>query len=92
MEKSVNVNEAVELIKNSKGKFISVDFIKRSDNSLRTMNCRVGVSKGVKGIRKASKKNTGLIVVYDIPNKQFRNINISGLRKVKISGIEYKVN
>jgi C-terminal processing protease CtpA/Prc len=91
MESMISVNEAVDKIRNSKGRFITVSFIKRSDNSLRTMNCRIGVSKGVKGVKRGSKRNVGLITVYDMGNKEFRNINISGLRRVKISGKEYQV-
>lgn len=91
MEKTISVTEAIKLINGSKGRFFTVSFIKRGDNSLRTMNCRIGVQKGVKGTRKGRNRNTGLITVFDMTNHEFRNINISGLRNIKVSGKEYQV-
>ena len=89
-KKRISVTEAVNKMQESKGKFMTVTFTKRGDNALRTMNCRTGVSKGVKGVKRA-RKNTGLMTVYDMTKREFRNINVSGLRSVKLNGREYKV-
>ena len=89
---TVDVNQAVDVIKNSNGKFMTVSFIKRSNNELRTMNCRTGVTKGIIGGRGKAKKATGLITIYDMTKHEWRNINISGLREVRVDGIVYKVN
>ena len=89
--KFVTVNDAVEIIKNSKGKFLTVVFVKRSNNELRTMNCRTGVKKGVVGVGSKIGKNAGLVTVYDMTKHQFRNVNVSGLREVKVEGKIYKV-
>jgi len=88
--KSVTVNDAVDIIKKSKGKFLTVSFIKRSNNETRTMNCRTGVSKGVKGTGTKAKDNS-LITVYDMVKHEYRNINVSGIRSVKFNGVNYKV-
>ena len=88
--KRISVKEAVEKMQNSKGKFMTVSFIKRSNNELRTMNCRTGVSKGVKGTKK-NRKGTGLMTVFDMTKKNFRNVNVSGIRQLKINGETYNV-
>jgi hypothetical protein len=88
----ISVNEAVTLIATSKGKFFTASFVKRSDNSLRTMNCRVGVKKGLKKESTSKKRrNAGLVTVYDMTNRGYRNINVSGLRRLRIFGKEYQV-
>lgn len=51
----------------SDGRIFSVDFVKRTDNSLRTMSCRRGVSKGVKGVGQSyDPKAKNLLTVYDM--------------------------
>jgi len=87
----IDVKEAVKLIQESKGKFITVSFTKRTNNELRTMNCRVGVIKGLKNGKKKRSRRTGLITVYDMGEKDYRNINSSGLRSLKINGKRYSV-
>ena len=90
MEKKISVSDAVGLIQKSNGKIMTVSFIKRGDNTLRTMNCRTGVSKGVKG-KKRARRNIGLITVYEMSKKEFRHINVSGLRALKLGGHKYSV-
>ena len=93
---TITADKAAEIIKGSSGRFLTVDFTKRTNNKLRTMNCRVGVFKGVKtkgeGKKKKKKKNTGLITVFDMKKDQYRNINVSGLRRVRLNGMDYKVS
>ena len=87
---SISVAEAVSKMQGSNGKFMTVTFTKRGNNAIRTMNCRTGVSKGVKGTRRA-RKNAGLMTVYDMTKREFRNINVSGLRSLRLNGLEYQV-
>jgi len=93
MEKKITVSDAVGLIQKSNGKIMTVSFIKRGDNTLRIMNCRTGVSKGVKNVkrRKRIRKNIGLITVYEMSKKSFRHINVSGIRALRLGGQQYKV-
>lgn len=87
----VTRNVAVQLIKNSKGKFLSVDFIKK-DGSIRHMTCRTGVSKHVKGVGLTyNPEDKGLITVWDTVAQGYRNINKNTLKCVKIGGIVYEV-
>lgn len=49
------------------GQIFSIDFVKRTDNSLRTMSARRGVKKGVKGVGQAyDPKAKNLLTVYDM--------------------------
>lgn len=51
----------------SDGRIFTVDFVKRTDNTLRTMSCRRGVKKGVKGVGQAySPAEKNLLTVYDM--------------------------
>lgn len=86
----ISVQEAVAKIHSSRGKFFTVLFTKRSDNTMRKMNCRTGVRKDLKGVGRA--KKIDLITVYDMVKKEYRNINVSGLREIKIGGKNYKVS
>ena len=53
--------------KTASGQLFTVDFVKRGDGSIRTMNCRRGVSKGVKGVGQAYKPSDhNLLTVYDM--------------------------
>ena len=92
-DKRISVADAIDKMRGSSGKFMTVSFTKRGDNTLRVMNCRTGVSKGVKGVKgvRRARKNTGLMTVYDMVEHDFRNINVSGLRSLKIGGRNYKV-
>ena len=90
MARKISVDKAAKIITDSKGKFITVTFVKRTNNKLRTMNCRVGVMKDLKG-KRIRKIKPGLVRVWDTTKKQYRNINISGLRSVKANGAEYIV-
>lgn len=85
----ITVQEAVTKIRSSRGKFFTVLFTKRSDNTTRKMNCRTGVRKDLKGEGKPKKLD--LITVYDMVKKEYRNINVSGLREIKIGRKNYKV-
>ena len=66
----------------------------KDNNELRKMNCRIGVQKGVKNTKKKTKtktKTSGLIIVYDMIKKNYRHINISGLRSLATNGVLYIV-
>jgi hypothetical protein len=49
------------------GRTFTVEFVKRGDGSLRVMNCRRGVKKGVKGVGMAyNPADYALLNVYDM--------------------------
>lgn len=82
----MNHKEALKLLKSTRGRIFSAEFVKK-DGSLRKINARLGVKKGVKGKGLAyNPADYGLMVVYDMQKKAFRTINIKTLRKVKFKG------
>jgi len=74
------------------GKVFRVDFIKRGDGSMRTMVCRFGVKKYLKGGKKAfDAGDKGLFTVWEF-GKGYRSITIDNLELVKVGGVAYLFN
>ena len=80
------------------GKIFSVVFIKRTNNEVRTMVCRRGVKKGVKGVGHSYKpEEKNLLCVYDMQKIEagsdergaFRMINLESLVSLKFEGVNY---
>lgn len=68
------------------GKIFSATFEKK-DGTIRTINCRRAVKKGVKGVGMSfDPMSRGLMVVYDMQKKSFRMINLKTLIEVKVNG------
>ena len=88
----INRDELVQKIKDTKGAFFTVKFIKK-DGSERVMNARFGVKKYIKGgelpydpIAK------GLLPVYDMQAQGYRMININTIISAKIGNEEFIVS
>jgi len=87
----ISKTEAVELIKETKGTFFSVEFVKRTTNEFRKMTCRLGVKKYLKGgVLAYNPSEYNLLGVFDI-NNGYRMINLDTLSKLKVSHKEYQV-
>ena len=71
----------IEKILNSKGKIFTVTFTKK-DGTTRVMNCRLGVTKHLKGGESTLNPNE-YITVYDMQNKGYRAINRATIIDVK---------
>jgi hypothetical protein len=93
MNTLITKNEARKLLKNEwSGKFFSVVFIKRTDGTIRKMNCRTGVQKGtLKQELKFIPEQKDLKSVYDIKKKDFRFISLDNIKQIKMNKINYKV-
>lgn len=90
----MHISDALHYIRNTKGKFFSVRFIKRSDGSVREMNARTGVKKHL--VKNPSKsgidfKKNDLISVYDVKEEGYRSIPMEGIREIKIGDEWIKV-
>ena len=86
----VSTMVAGDVLATTNGTFFSVTFIKRTDNSKRTMLCRTGVRKYANGEGlKYSPKEKGLIPVYSILDKDYRSIPISGIQSFTAHGTEF---
>ena len=71
----------VDRILNSNGKIFSVEFVKK-DGSVRLMNCRLGVTKYLKG-GSSTLNPDKFITVYDLQSEGYRAINKDSIINVK---------
>ena len=74
-------NNFVERILSSNGKIFSVEFVKK-DGSVRLMNCRLGVTKHLKG-GSSTLDPDKFITVYDLQSEGYRAINKEAIINVK---------
>jgi len=72
------------LIAQSKGKFVTVTF-KKKDGNLRKMNCRLGVTKHLKG-GTSTVDHDKYLVVYDMQSKGYRCINKDTIVSLSLAG------
>lgn len=83
--------QAYDLIKGTKGRFFTVDFVK-SDGTMRKMNCRLGVTKYVNGEGlNFNPSEKSLQIVWDTQIKQYRMINLETVTSLKVNGQTYEV-
>ena len=96
MEVQISLEDARKLI--YKHKFeeqtvFGVDFVKRSDKSLRIMQCRFNVKKYLMhGERAYNPKDYDLVCVFDMQKMAYRSIPLDAIVEIRMNGITYKVN
>lgn len=73
--------ELVNKILRSNGKIMTIKFLKK-DGSLRVMNCRLGVTKHLKGGTSTLDPDK-FITVYDLKSEGYRAINKESILDVK---------
>ena len=78
---------AIEALKASNGKFVTVTFVKK-DGTLRTLNGRLRVIKHLKGGVSTIDPHQ-YTVVYDVVNKGYRAVNNSTIQSVTLGGLVY---
>jgi len=62
---------------------VNVKFEKRTTGEVRSMNCRIGVTKHLKGGKAAySAAQKGLLTVFDMTKKSYRSIPLEGIQSV----------
>ena len=65
------------------GKFFTVKFIKRTTGEERVMNCRLGVTKHLKGGNKAyNDAEHRLLTVFDMKSQGYRCIPLESLMEI----------
>lgn len=74
-----------KLIEQSNGRFITVRFIKK-DGTIRTMTCRLGVTKHLKGGQSTLDADK-YITVYDVQKEGYRAINRDTILSVTLDGV-----
>jgi len=82
-------SEMLKKIQDSNGRIMNIVFTKK-DGTRRSMNCRLGVKKGVtgKGMRYYPILK-GLLTVFDMNKNAFRTVNLQTIERVKVAGKEY---
>lgn len=89
--RKITQEHAEKLIRQSNGSFFSVSFLK-SDGSLRNMTCRTGVHSYTNGNGAAyDAKDYGLVTVFDVSKRDYRNVRLDTLERLAINGKEYTV-
>lgn len=89
--KLIKITEAIELMQKTNGKIFSAVFIKGNGDD-RHITCRLGVSKGVKGIgRNYDPAEHNLFPVYDMVAKGFRQIRLDTLKTLQIDKQNYVI-
>ena len=82
-------SEVIKMVNN--GRIFGATFIKK-DGTIRVMNCRRGVSKGVTGEGlKFNPQDKQLLGVFDMQKNQHRFINLQTLSQIRHGGQVYEV-
>jgi len=102
MNNAMTLDQFVKTVRNSNTIF-GVTFVKKGDGSLRTMNARMHVTKGVKGVlpeghRREEDARNNVLTVYDMnvvektgsTKGAFRRINLEQLKSCSLSGTHYR--
>ena len=88
----IDREEAIKIIKDSKGKIFGVSFVKRSTGELRHMTARLGVRKGVTGEGlKYDPESRQLMTVYDMQKRGHRMVNTETLSRLNYKQINFIV-
>jgi len=88
----ITIENAEKLIKSTNGTIFAVTFVKK-DGTVRDMNCRLGVTKHLKGGEQAfdPNKEYDLLTVFDLQKKGYRMISLETLQKVTVNGQTFAV-
>jgi hypothetical protein len=73
-----------DMVANSSGKFVTVTFYKKNGD-IRVMNCRLGVTKHLKG-GQATLDKEKFLIVYDMVKKGYRAIDKDSIVSVTMDG------
>ncbi len=72
------------ILHSTKGRFFAVTFVKRSTNTLRHMNARLGVTTHLRGgPRSYDPAQHNLITVYDVNAKGYRSIPLDAVIEIR---------
>ncbi len=92
VQKRTLVRKVKKLKQRKYSKFFTVIFRKRTTDKLRTMNCRLGVTKGIKHVGLPFDPNKkGLMVVWCRKRQAFRMINLREIKELHLNHEKYKV-
>jgi hypothetical protein len=84
---------ALETLQETKGRIFTAVFTKRTTGEKRTINARINVKKGVKGVGMSfDPVKKGLLPVYDMQKQGFRMIDLESIEEINFDGqhIEFR--
>lgn len=88
----LSVDSMKEKLKKSMGRFFTVVFTKRSTGEKRTMTCRLGVKKHLKGGARAYDPDSmNLMIVWEPRSAMYKSIPTDAIEEIKIAGKVYQV-
>lgn len=87
----IDAAQAVQIIQGTEGRFFRVDFIKRTDETLRRMVARTGVKATGNGERPYDPADYNLISVWCAEKQDFRQVPIEGIQGIRSQGVAYRV-
>ena len=73
------------------GQFFTATFVKK-DGSVRDMNCRLGVTKHLKGGESTTAHKDNLLTVFDLQNKEYRCINLDTVTNIRAGDMEIQIS
>jgi hypothetical protein len=81
----MDAEAVLRLIEEAKDKFFSVTFVKRTDGTVRTMNCRRNVGGGANVPAESSEeiRKHNVFTVYDVKASGFRRIPLDSVLEIK---------
>lgn len=90
-DKIISKVAATMIVSKSKGRVFTITFRKR-DGTLRVMNCRMGVKKGLTGTGMAyNPAELGIVPVFDMQANDYRMVNMATVIRLKINKKLYAV-
>jgi len=88
--KTLTVGQLIKQVES--GRIFGVSFIKRATGELRTMACRLGVKKFLRGGQMAySPSEKRLLTVFSMADKGYRCIPLDGVKSVCVGGQTYSL-
>ncbi len=83
----ISQEKAVAILNGSKGRFLTIEFTKRTTGETRVMTCRTGVTKHLKGGKKAyDPAKLGLAIVWEAKSAEYRSIPTDAITAIKFGG------
>ena len=80
-----------KLLASTNGTVFTATF-RKANGEMRTMNCRLGVKKHLKGGDSTTAHKDNLITVFDMQKGAYRCINLDTVVSAKINGAEINFN
>ena len=81
---------AFAILEAARGRIVGARFIKRTDGTVREMNCRAGVTKHKRGGELAfNPLEKGLYPVFDMQKQEYRFISLDSVLQLRVDGTVY---